>query len=88
MNRRGPVATAAVLSIFACFVALSAQSQTRPNPPPQICVNEPMRNDTGIRAHASSGTLVGENQVEPRTLHGFLWSRLRWGLVLLHPGGD
>ena len=40
MNRRGPVATAAVLSIFACFVALSAQSQTRPNPPPQICVND------------------------------------------------
>lgn len=39
MNRRGPVATA-VLSIFACFFALSAQSQTRPNPPPQICVND------------------------------------------------
>ena len=36
MNRRGP---AAVLGIFACFLALAAYSQTRPNPPQQICVN-------------------------------------------------
>jgi hypothetical protein len=39
MNRKGNVATAAVLSVLACFVAVSARSQTRPNAPPQICVN-------------------------------------------------
>ncbi len=43
MNRRGRVATAAVLSVLVSFIAVSAQGQTtastRPNPPPQICVN-------------------------------------------------
>ncbi len=39
MTRRGPVVLAATLSVFACFLALSAHGQTRPNPPPQICVN-------------------------------------------------
>jgi hypothetical protein len=39
MNRRGYVATAALLGLLTCFFAISAQSQTRPNPPPQICVN-------------------------------------------------
>lgn len=43
MKTRDHVATAAVLSVFVCFIAVSAHSQTpsanRPNPPPQICVN-------------------------------------------------
>ena len=39
MTSRGPVVLAATLSVFACFLALSAHGQTRPNPPRQICVN-------------------------------------------------
>jgi hypothetical protein len=43
MNRRGRVATAAVLSVLVSLIAVSAHGQTtastRPNPPPQICVN-------------------------------------------------
>ncbi len=43
MNERNQVGRAAVLGVLLCFAALAARGQTtastRPNPPPQICVN-------------------------------------------------
>jgi hypothetical protein len=65
MNRRGPVATAALLSIFACFVALSAQSQTRPNPPPQICVNEQCATTPGSAPTPTPGPSSGKIKWNP-----------------------